>query len=92
MVAFTGMRILLFLSAITLYRGPKSGEILISLGPGNHTIRLSVCLAKRILPLGNLYDLTGYDQVRASWRSLREGRKRMVNALISVKVVKAMAG
>lgn len=48
-------------------------------------LRLTYALAKRKSPVGDLYDLTGRDHKRSDWLSLREGHKRIVNALIAMK-------
>lgn len=46
-------------------------------------LRLAYALAKVGPPPGDLYDVTGRDASRADWKRLREGRKKLVNAMIN---------
>lgn len=61
-----------------------NGE-LVNVDYGQLFLRLTYALAKRKPPVGDLYDLAGRDHKRADWLALREGRKRIVNALIAMK-------
>jgi hypothetical protein len=49
---------------------------------GQLFLRLAYAFSGATPPCGDLYDLTGTDQLRNDWRELREGRKKLVNALI----------
>jgi hypothetical protein len=60
-------------------------EPVVNVDYGQLFLRLAYALAQREPPSGDLYDFTGRDHERPDWRSLREGRKRMVNALITGK-------
>ena len=62
-----------------------NGEPVVNVDYGQLFPRLAYALSKRTPPDGDLYDLTGADHERGDWQALREGRKRMVNALISAK-------
>ena len=46
-------------------------------------LRLAYALTKERPPTGDLYDLTGHDAKGPNWASLREGRKRLVNAMFN---------
>lgn len=59
-----------------------NGEPVVNVDYRQLFLRLAYALAKQAPPPGDLYDLTGHDHERAGWASLREGRKKMVNALI----------
>jgi hypothetical protein len=46
-------------------------------------LRLAYALAKKSPPKGDLYDVTGKDAKGPNWSSLREGRKKLANAMIN---------
>ncbi|WP_050382298.1 hypothetical protein [Bradyrhizobium pachyrhizi] len=62
-----------------------NGEPVLNVDYGQLFLRLAYALSGLVPPAGDLYDLTGCDHEASDWPSLREGRKRMVNALISAK-------
>ncbi|WP_315742424.1 MULTISPECIES: hypothetical protein [unclassified Bradyrhizobium] len=62
-----------------------NGEPVVNVDFGQLFIRLAYAQANCQPPQGDLYDLTGRDCERDDWHSLREGRKRMVNAMLSGK-------
>ncbi|MCA1397221.1 hypothetical protein [Bradyrhizobium sp. BRP56] len=61
------------------------GEPVVNVDYGQLFLRLAYALSGLEPPAGDLYDFTGGDHEASDWPSLREGRKRMVNALISAK-------
>ncbi|WP_137045867.1 hypothetical protein [Pseudolabrys sp. FHR47] len=48
-------------------------------------LRLAYALAKVTPPRGDLYDVSGTDSVRRDWKQLREGRKKLTNAMFNAK-------
>lgn len=48
-------------------------------------LRLAYALAKVRPPRGDLYDVSGTDSARRDWKRLREGRKKLTNALFNAK-------
>ncbi len=61
-----------------------SGQPVVNVDWSQLFLHLCYAEAKRTPPPGDLYDLTGNDHERRGWLSLRQGRKRLVNALIFV--------
>lgn len=58
------------------------GERVLNVDYGQLFLRLAYASCKQSPPPGDLYDLTGTDHQRDDWKQLREGRKKLVNALI----------
>jgi hypothetical protein len=59
------------------------GEPVVNVDYGQLFLRLAYASSNTPPPAGDLYDLSGADDRRNDWRELREGRKKLVNALIS---------
>lgn len=60
-----------------------AGDPVVNVDYGQLFLRLAYARSKINPPPGDLYDLTGSDCERRDWKRLREGRKKLVNALIS---------
>ena len=59
-----------------------NGEQVVNVDFGQLFLRLAYANAHQTPPPGDLYDLTGCDHERDNWPALREGRKKLVNALL----------
>jgi len=59
-----------------------NGERVANVDYGQLFIRLAYASCRQPPPPGDLYDLSGSDEQRKDWQWLREGRKKLVNALI----------
>jgi hypothetical protein len=73
----------------TMKREDRLSVIRIDGGPianvdfSQFNLRLAYALAKAKPPRGDLYDVTGKDAYGRSWKRLREGRKKLTNAMFN---------
>ncbi|NUU44385.1 hypothetical protein [Tardiphaga robiniae] len=63
------------------------GAQVVNVDYGQLFLRLAYASMRALPPDGDLYDLTGRDHLRPDWPRLREGRKRLVNAIIASKKI-----
>lgn len=59
------------------------GETTANVDFSQFNLRLAYALAKTKPPKGDLYDVTGRDARGPKWSALREGRKKLTNAMIN---------
>lgn len=59
------------------------GEPIANVDFSQFNLRLAYALAKAKPPRGDLYDITGQDSADRDWLRLREGRKKVVNAMFN---------
>jgi hypothetical protein len=60
------------------------GEAVANVDFCQFNLRLAYALAGVVPPPGDLYDVTGQDALRPDWKRLREGRKKITNAMFNV--------